>query len=320
MNDIIIGIDGGGTKTRLAAVDTDTGKIVSTAEVGGINACTLGAETAVQNFIEGIRALDISVGNVIAAAIGNPTIDDETEGEGEEFERLIKVSGILPQNVKYFSLSDVGMALYAFTRGKAGALIVAGTGSMGVAFGKPYRFGKENVIYTVGGWGEPTRDGGSGYYIAVKGIEAAMDAFDAVAPETELCRYATEFFGVGSPRGLIGAFNGSGIKKPETAAFSRKVAECADKGDAVARKILADAGEKLGKYAVSLLSRLGEKDRKVGMYGSVLVKNAAVRETFVKTVKKSFPEAEISVPEIPPEIGAVYFAADRLGLDLKIKF
>lgn len=64
-------------------------------------------------------------------------------------------------------VDDVYMALYGLTKGEEGILLISGTGSMGVAIDK------DTNLHTVGGWGRPTNDNGSGYYIAVEGIKAA---------------------------------------------------------------------------------------------------------------------------------------------------
>ena len=317
MNGIIVGVDGGGTKTKLVAVDVATGKTSATATVGGINACTLGVTGAAKNLLEGIEALGLRrTDNVLAVAIGDPAIDDSSPMQGYELRKALAESGLLQDGTRYFSCSDVCMALYAYTRGNCGALIVAGTGSMGVAFDKPYKHGEINTPLVVGGWGEPTRDNGSGFYIAVKGIEAAMDSFDGVAKETALCKAATEFFGVGSARDLIGVFNGDGLKKSEIAAFARRVDYCAKNGDKVAAEILDRAGCLLGRYAVSLLDRMPKDGRRAGMYGSVLVGNELVRSSFIKTVASAYPDAKTEIPDNPPEIGAAYYAADALGLNL----
>jgi len=85
---------------------------------------------------------------------------------------------------------------------------------------------------------------------------------------------------------------------------------CASEGDRVAENILWQSGVSLGKYAISLLNRIDSERRRVGVYGSVLVRNRSVREAFDNTVRDKFPETEIRIPDSPPEIGAIYYALD----------
>ena len=311
MRELIIGVDGGGTKTKLSAMDIATGEIVSSSTVGGINSCALTLQGASKNLAEGIRALRLTSQDLVKAlSIGDPGIDDSVPNQGIALQKEIAASGLLSEDTQYYSASDVFMALYAFTRGEAGALIVAGTGSMGVAFPQRYMFGAENKIETVGGWGYPVPDKGSGYAIAVDGIEAAMDAYDGIAPATLLTEALKKFFGVSEFRETIGIFNGGGLKKSDIAAFARQVDLCASEGDGIAKKILQRSGTVLGKYAISLLNRVPSEFHRVGTYGSVLVRNRFVRKAFERTVRNTFNEAEICIPDFPPEIGAIYYALD----------
>ena len=205
------------------------------------------------------------------------------------------------------------MALYGFTGGQAGALLVAGTGSMGVGLPAPYRHGEENPMVTVGGWGSPTTDPGSGNDIGTRGICAALDAFDGAGPETALCGAVMDFYGATEPRQLVAILNGEEMSRSRIAAFSRQVALCAEAGDPVSLSILESAGQALGRYGCSMLRQMGEAVP-VGAYGSVLINNGFVRRVFTETVQKEFPQAQVSIPEVSPEYGAARFAAHALGI------
>ena len=184
---------------------------------------------------------------------------------------------------------------------------------MGIGLPKTYRHGEKNSFLTVGGWGEPATDPGSGYDIAVKGITAAQMACDGIAPETALQGSALDFFGCKAPRDLVEVLNGEDMTRTRIAAFARKVAGCADAGDPVGLKILESAGEVLGEYACSLLRQM-EGNEPVGAYGSVLVNNSYVRKVFTETVQKEYPLAKVQIPKLPPEYGAARFAAHALGI------
>lgn len=78
-------------------------------------------------------------------------------------------------------------------------------------------------------------------------------------------------------------------------------------------EILQEAGLVLGKYACSLLRQIGAAVP-VGAYGSVLIHNGCVRRVFTETIHKEFPQAQVSIPDTPPEYGAARFAAHALGI------
>lgn len=310
MRKVIIGVDGGGTKTNLVAIDAVSGAVFATATGGSIHAYALGADTAAANLQAAIDSLKLAPDDRITAlAVGDPAIDDCADIEETLLYRALRKRHVYSETA-YFSKSDVFMALYGLSGGSPAALIVAGTGSMGIGLKRPYVHGVHNEVLTVGGWGDPTTDPGSGYNIAVNGIRAAIDAFDGVAPETALCQEVQNFFGADSPRALIDVFNGAGLTKGEVAAFARQVDAAALDGDSVAAKILADAGHALGRYGLSLLRQMGDAPPCLGIYGSVLLHSKGVQKAFFDTVLAVRPDAEIRMPELPPEYGAARYAAD----------
>lgn len=311
VRELIVGVDGGGTKTNFVALDAQTGQKIVSSSAGSINVYFAGTQTALSNLEAGILGLALKDSDkVLAIGIGDPALDDSCEEAGELLRE--KAAELLPGSL-CLSKSDVCMALYAFTGGMPGALVVSGTGSMGIGLPNAYRHGEKNPFLTVGGWGEPATDPGSGYDIAVKGITAAQMAFDGIAPETALQGSALDFFGCKAPRDLVEVLNGEDMTRARIAAFARQVAGCAEAGDPVSLKILDSAGEVLGKYACSLLRQM-ETNAPVGAYGSVLVNNSHVRKVFTETVQKEYPLAKVQIPKLPPEYGAARFAAHALGI------
>ena len=309
--DVIIGVDGGGTKTNLVALNAATGTEIARATTGSINIYFSGLEEAAANMAQALAALNLGEDHrVIAVGLGDPALDDSSPAEGQALRDRI---GALVPGAVCLSKSDVFMALYAFTGGAPGVLTVAGTGSMGVGLKAPYCFDGENPMLTVGGWGNPTTDPGSGFDIGTRGICAALDAFDGIGPETALCRWAMDFYGATEPRQLVTILNGEDMNRSRIAAFSRQVAQCADAGDPVSRAILESAGRTLGRYACSMLRQIG-RAVPVGAYGSVLVNNGLVRRIFTETIQEEFPLAQVSIPGQPPEYGAARFAAHSLGI------
>lgn len=315
MRSILIGVDGGGTKTNLIALNAATGETLATASTGSIHALSFGIDTALENLKAGIAALALpSADSIVGLALGDPSIDDSDCDSCEKEYFLNKAQALLPET-KCFSKSDVFMALYAFSGGEPAALLIAGTGSMGIALTEPYCHEKGNAVVTVGGWGDPTFDPGSGYHIAAEGIRAAINTFDGIAPGTALCDVILPFFGASVPRKLIDLFNSNTLSRSDIAAFARQVDACAKNGDITATEILIREGQVLGQYACSLLRHTNQKSPKIGIYGSVLLNNEIVRKHFEITVQASFASAEICIPTRPPEYGAALFAADALNID-----
>lgn len=302
----IIGADGGGTKTVLAAADIN-GNIITRTYTGGINYNFIGVRAASDNFINGIKSLGIDSGDIAAIAIGDPSTDDINAAPGTSAFISSLRSGIpLSPNSSLYIKSDAFMALYGLTAGEAGILMISGTGAMGMAFDS------SGNIYITGGWGRITEDEGSGYYIAVNALKAALRFHDGIGKPTLLYNSMIDFFGEANPRKLIYSFYENPVKLPDIAPFSVIVSKCAISGDISAINILNDAAEYLSSYTVSLIKRINNESCKVGIYGSVLVNDSYIRNLYTEKIIKLYPEVEITVPKIHPEYAAVLFAQKNI--------
>lgn len=302
---IFIGADGGGTGTTLAAYEN--GVRIASAEAGPLNYRFIPPEEAVRHFTEGMAALGLDPEKIAAVGIADPSLDDEAEAGDEAAARFY---GLLREKLScpVFSRSDAYITLFGLTGGEgAGVLMIAGTGAMGIAVNE------KGVIRTAGGWGRLTGDEGSGYYIAAEGIRAALRAADGITPATCLTQALLKRFGASSPRGLIPVLYGD--PEPDIASFARDVADCAEGGDGEAQRILSDAAGWLARYAEVLVRWSG--CRRVGIWGSVLLRSAAVREAFERDLRERIGEAEFVVPPIPAEEAAARYAQRCLKMNIK---
>ena len=300
---ITIGIDGGGTKTKAAALD-ESGRILAQSEAGSMNYNFMPMNECVSNVYEALRRLSLDGKQRIAAcAIGDPSIDDEvTHILSERFSHELRIQAGFDENVPVLLKSDVFMSLYGLTEGTPGILIISGTGSMGMGIDKQGR------IVTVGGWGRPCTDKGSGYDIAVNALLAVFDAADGTGSPTNLTEKALNFFRVDKPRELIGVLNDDRCRRADIAAFASIVAECAEVGDSIAVDVIHRAADSLTEYACALISRIDYPACRVGMYGGVFQNNLTIQNHFRQAISLKYPEAVIGFPEIPPEVAAARYA------------
>ena len=155
-----------------------------------------------------------------------------------------------------------------------------------------------------GGWGRLTGDEGSGYYIATRGIQAALQAADGIHPATALTQAAIEHFGVHAPRELTAVFYGE--DEVDVAAFARVVAACAEQGDTTAQDILLSAATYLAAYTTRLVQWSGA--RRVGVFGSVLCHNRTVRAEYERLLRERHPDIIVTEPLISPEQAAATYA------------
>ena len=304
---VVIGADGGGTKTALRAYVPDNGRLRPVGEpvLGlGINYNFIGTDEAVSRFLQGVRAALPPDGELLAVGLGDPACDDQVENEqSRRFREAVEAALGVPLTVR----SDVYMALWGLTEGAPGCIVVSGTGSMGIGLDVDGR------VYAVGGWGRVTGDEGSGYWIAREGLTAALRAADGLEPPTALLDAALAWAGVREPRELIGYLYPADGER-EIAPFASAVAACAA-SDAAAQGILRKAGMILAGYALRLLDLTG--GREAGIGGSVLTKNETVRGAFCRVLDERRPGLRVRVPDRSPEEAAAVCAWNRYQTESK---
>jgi N-acetylglucosamine kinase-like BadF-type ATPase len=307
LKNIIIGIDGGGTKTKAAALD-ENGRVVAQAESGSMNYNFLPVDECVSNVCGAIKRLALDGDFYVkACAVGDASIDDEvTHVLSEKFIGALRAQAGFDNNIPIFLKSDVFMSLYGLTEGEPGVLLISGTGSMGMGIDK------QGNIVTAGGWGRPGTDKGSGYDIAVRALSAVFEASDGTGFPTKLTEKALRFFRVDKPRELIGIFNDDNCTRADIAAFARAVDECAKEGDPAAIGVIRDAADSLAGYACALIKRIDDPACHVGMYGGVFQHNLDIQKYFKEAVYRIFPQAVVGFPQTPPEIAAAIYAINTI--------
>src|SRR5262249_42305986 len=162
-----------------------------------------------------------------------------------------------------------------------------------------------------GGWGHLLGDEGSGYWLGVQAIRAALRDRDASGPPTALSEAAVEFFLMASVEELAAKLYSRPLSKAEIAAFAPTTALVAERGDSVARRIYERGASELGGQIVTvarqsgLIAGLGgvEGDFPVGLIGSGFKAGALFVEPLVARVRQVAPQARVSVVEMAPVVG-----------------
>ena len=307
---LFIGADGGGTKTAFSCVDTYGNEIYTTTG-GAMNYNTAGVAAAAKNFNAALGEIAENTPEYYIAGmgIGDPSTDDlypmpQTDG----FVSALRSGGALPRDAEIHIKSDAYMALRSVAGDEPGVLVISGTGCMGIACDK------NGKIYIAGGWGQKLNaDEGGGYYIAFRGISAALRSFDKIGENTLLCGAVKEYFGIDEARALIPLVYGETENLPPVAGFAGNVALCAEAGDKTAEDILSDTARILSGYALSLAgaSNPGGESGIIGIYGGVFENNRYIRDLFRENVRKVLPKADIRLPQISPQKAAALYAAHK---------
>jgi len=300
MTQYVIGIDGGGSRSRLAAIDKDM-KILGRSESGPTNISTETYEGVffnIQNLLSEFCANSAtSLQNCLAICIGSAGAST-----GENAKMITQIFRDIGYAGKLKVMNDAELVLLTETNDEPGAIIISGTGSVG------YAVDKEGTVFRAGGWGHIIDDGGSGYRIGMDAIKAALMDFDGRGEKTLLTKMVEEFFGDIRLNRLTSYIYGNEFSKAKIAEIAMLVRSAASQGDSVALGIELQAAKDLLLLARSLIKLACLDDHKIVLSGSILLHNENIHRTFECELRSAFPEMQIVRICEGAEIGAAHLA------------
>ena len=171
-----IGIDGGGTRSRLVAMNENM-EAACHLQGGSTNIASEtyeGVYTNIKNLLNELTdATQAGLASVLSLCIGSAGAST-----GNNAQLLEKIFRDIGYTGKLTIMNDAELVLLAATRGEPGIIIISGTGSVG------YAIDKEGATHRAGGWGHLIDDAGSGYRIGMDAIQAALMDFDGRGEKT----------------------------------------------------------------------------------------------------------------------------------------
>ena len=301
--DLVLGFDGGGTRTvaLLAARDHAGGwRVLGRGEAGPSNRQTVGTPAA-------LAALDTAADRAFAAAgktrktvraaclglagAGRPK-DQEVV---RDWATRVGLAGLVEV------IEDAALLPAAGTPDGWGVAVVAGTGSMAFARAADGRTAR------AGGWGHLLGDEGSGYAMAAAGLRAVARAADRRGPATALTDRFLAAHGLDRPEELVSVVYRD-CDRAAVAALAPLVLEAAET-DPVAEEIVRAAAGELAAAVAAAARPLGFGPAfPVALAGGLLASSAGYRECFLVALAERGLKADpVTVVEEPAE-GAVRLA------------
>jgi glucosamine kinase len=281
-----LGVDGGGSKCRARIRDAH-GTLLSEA-VGG-------ASNIYQNF-EGSLATIVAVSREAAAKAGLATTDLNA---GLGLAGIVtSVSGdkILSAGLPFASVTvdnDAYIACIGAFSGGNGGIVIAGTGSIGLAV-------VGDVRHMVGGWGFQLGDHGSGAWLGHHAVRRAALAIDGLLQPTELI--AAVLDRVGRTRQQMSRWSEAATPR-DYAAFAPIVFETAARADVQGMTIVVEGAAAISKLGHALLVRGAQRLCMLGGLSSVY---------------PPYLDADVRAALVPPDAdasdGAIMMARQAQGL------
>src|SRR3984885_6792906 len=286
-----LGLDAGGTSTR--AVLADDERVLGRAKSGSIKTIRVSAAVAETN----LRALL----NDVAKSTRVPITEIESTCLGTAGNTISTVTGWIWQTLGPMLRGDlvvggdVEIALDAAFPGEAGVLVMAGTGSNTLG-----RTSKGEQV-TVGGWGPVLADEGSGHWIGLRALRAAIREHDEQGRSKLLNELAAQWKAETLEQVVEIAHS---VPPPDFAALTRTVVEAAAEGNRLAHSVLLAGGRALGED--------GSLALRVAFTGSVLENIAIVRDAMMAEIEREHPGTQVLPNAVDPVMGALWRARQNL--------
>lgn len=302
----IIGIDGGGTRTR--GVLYSQGKIVARIKSGTTRIGAVGVGESCERLLNLITDL-CETQNLLSTDLDAVVIGLAGVWLEDEKKRSVKLLKTLARSQNMFINDllitlDAELAIQAAFDGGSGIVLIVGTGSIAIG-----NLGKGKLI-RCGGWGIELDDEGSGAWIGREGLTAVVRALDGRGKPTlltDILSGINPLIDIDEPRTIVKAYFERAF---EYHMLSPLVMKAAEQGDEVCLDIIKKASVHLVELINSLSSKFHSKEVPVALMGGIIDANTLLSKMIKEEIGKN-KKFNLQEPLSLPVDGAI-----TLGLRL----
>jgi N-acetylglucosamine kinase-like BadF-type ATPase len=272
---LVIGVDGGGTKTEAwlaRVVDDAVPEVLGRGLAGSSNPRAVGMETALANLAEAVTAAwtdakleqaPVRIAILAMSGAGHAAVREEIGAWALQHG--------MAEEVRFEH--DAEPVLAEGTPAGQGIALIVGTGS--AAIGADANGAK----HVVGGWGYHYGDEGSAYWIGRQALVEVARSADGRSGPTALVQALTARLGVPDARAILGALEQTGNVRGAIARLAVDVEQAARQGDAVALVIVKQGASELAQMTATLAERLGlGAEFPLALAGGVICGSQLLRE------------------------------------------
>jgi glucosamine kinase len=305
---IVVGMDGGGSKTRVIVADdagTQLAEVVAPGSAVRSGQVEHSADVITAALRDALASCEMThvVPKVLCVGVA---------GVGREQERQalwqVLTSRELADEIVVHT--DVSIALDDAFGDGPGVLLVSGTGS--IAYGR----GPAGQVARCGGWGPICGDEGSGQWVGRRALSVVTASVDGREPETALIGAVLTAAQVNEPQDLITW--AAEASPAQLASLAPVVSSVADAGDLRANAIISLAVEELVVHVRTLSRQLFGDERAatpVAFTGGMLTKGTTLRKRLEHRLKSAVPGAQVRLGEVNAARGAVRAALRLIGVE-----
>ncbi len=292
------GIDGGGTSTLAEIRFTESEQVIRLRN-GSLNFNGGSSKEIRENLESLLEEIVQKAGpaeNCQYLCLGAAGISNRAALDG--IKNILENS---PFQRKFQILNDCETAFYGALNGEAGAVLIAGTGS--VCYGEK----KNGEILRCGGCGYLLDDGGSGYWIGREILRSAAEYYDGRNADSTFIPYLRDV-GITDKATLVSHVYMQENPKGAIAQFSRLLPKAYSSGSILAASITERAAKELCELAIPVAEKLDWDEKNLALFGGVFAHHPGIRQQVSETLTGRYPELCVFSPIADAAHGACLFA------------
>jgi len=303
----VIGVDGGGTKTRGIIAD-EKGQEIAEYIVGATNQHSVGFDKAKENLFTLFDYLmsqaSTSEKDIAGVCIGLAGIDRK---EDEKLFESHLVKKFPSATIRVYNDSFIG--LYGGCHQAYGIMVNSGTGT--IVFGR----NMQGLEARASGWGHILGDEGSGYDIGRRALMSICNAYDGRGESTLLTEIILGKLQLRNAEDLLGWILKNNADKSEIADLSRYVHDAYLKGDKKAMEILNYAADELAKGVKAVANRINIINEEYNLVttGGNLKYHKEFVDLLKECVMEFSPKCIIIYPKDTPVKGSIMWILKECG-------
>ncbi|MGV8026446.1 MAG: N-acetylglucosamine kinase [Anaerolineaceae bacterium] len=311
MKKYVLGIDGGGTRTRAAIMDNE-GNILGICIGNTSNYDDIGIDAARENIKQVVNCArqkaDISINQFNAVFLGIGGVSSESDRE--IVKNMALDLHLAPE--KYIGVDhDIRIALAGGLSGRPGIVQIAGTGS------SCYGRNSEGCSWRSGGWGPLLSDEGSGYWLGIQAMKAATSAADGRSQPTVLLSSVLNYLNLTDINFIMHRVYVQKMTRSEIAALSPLVINTAKEGDKISLEIINIGIQSMAECISVVANKLSLFDKcELSLTGGVFQAGDFIIDRLRCAVHERIPHCKVTMAELPPAIGSCLLAMKSLGIQL----
>ncbi len=301
MTKLYMGIDGGGTGTKVYLIDAQENDVFQ-GEGDRTSIDTVSYDVSLNNILNIVSDFDFNGYEVVSvfAGLGGIVTKDHKD---EMIQRLKTLPGVTNHTLVVVE-NDVMNALASGLIFDDGMTLIVGTGMS--AFGK-----HGNKTHKAGGWGFKEGDAGSSFDLGLQAIKKAIRAKDMRIPATDFTDEVSQVIGLKEAKDIISIMDNLYLDRTKVASFAPLVTKHANLGDIHAIDIVNHATTELMLCVQSIYKTLEFDETTLVIVGSLGNAKGVFKELLHRKIKEISPKITITEPKVDPGFAAALLASKQ---------